>query len=68
MVKQTQRIRQQIAVELFECVWHFVGLELKGLNILTKILLIINYNNFNVLNESTQYIKNFFQNPLLTNL
>ena len=32
MVKHTQTIRQQIADKLFECVNHFVGLALKGLN------------------------------------
>ena len=31
MVKPTQRIRRQFAEELFECVWLFVGLALKGL-------------------------------------
>ena len=31
MVKHTQTIRPQIANELFECVWPFVGLALKGL-------------------------------------
>ena len=39
---------------------HFAGLALKELNILIKILLIINYNHFHVLDELTQYIKNFF--------
>ena len=32
MVKHTQTIRQQIAEELFECVWLFVGLAFNGLN------------------------------------
>ena len=32
MVKHTQTIRQQITDELFECVWAFVKLALKGLN------------------------------------
>ena len=31
MVKQTQTIGRQIADELFECVWPFCGLALKGL-------------------------------------
>ena len=31
MVKHTQTIRQQIADKLFECVWPFVKLALKGL-------------------------------------
>ena len=30
MVKHAQKIRQQIADELFECVWPFEGLALKG--------------------------------------
>ena len=33
MVKHTQTIRRQIAVELFECVDYFVGLALKGLTL-----------------------------------
>ena len=32
MVKYTQTIRGQIAGELFECVWPFCGLALKGLS------------------------------------
>ena len=32
MVKHTQTICRQIADELFQCVWPFVGLALKGLN------------------------------------
>ena len=32
MVKHTQTIRRQIADELFECVWTFVKLALKGLD------------------------------------
>ena len=31
MAKHTQTIRRQIADELFECVWPFVNLALKGL-------------------------------------
>ena len=31
MVKHTQAIRRQIEDELFECVWPFCGLALKGL-------------------------------------
>ena len=33
MVKHTEAIRRQIADELFECVYHFVKLALKGLTI-----------------------------------
>ena len=33
MVKPTQTIRRRIADELFECVYHFVGLALKGLKV-----------------------------------
>ena len=36
MAKHTQTIRRQVANELFECVWHFVGLVIKGLKI-TKV-------------------------------
>ena len=32
MVKHTQTIRRQIADELFECVWPFCGVALKGLS------------------------------------
>ena len=32
MVKHNQTIRRQIADELFDCVDHFVGLALNGLN------------------------------------
>ena len=31
MIKHTQTIRRQFADELFECVWPFGGLGLKGL-------------------------------------
>ena len=33
MVKHTHTIRRQIADELFECVWPFCGLALKGLTL-----------------------------------
>ena len=33
MVKHTQTIRRQFADELFECVWQFVKLSLKGLKV-----------------------------------
>ena len=32
MVKHTQTIRRQIPYELFECVWPFCGVVLKGLS------------------------------------
>ena len=34
MAKHTQTIRRQIADELFECVWPFLNLALKGLSII----------------------------------
>ena len=33
MIKHTQTIRRQTAYKLFECVWPFVGLALKGLSV-----------------------------------
>ena len=36
IVKHTQTIRQLLTDELFECVWPFVGLTLKGLRLIIK--------------------------------
>ena len=41
MVKHTQTNRRQFADDLFECVWPFVNLALKGLKL--KIFLIVQY-------------------------